>query len=451
MIDINNINKKIIKKYIESKIPFKHINLDCYFSEGILSKKVVFLTVMLYLQNKNLYDTAKQLNINPYLLRKFFLTADKLNIIDYRKIKHLSKRPYNEAVNLFLVSHMSENDSLNSLLSKYILKEDEIDKWINSGDGKKPLSEKRKKVLIKYKKVYDKLSTLEKAASRLSLTSKKLESLLIEGERHGLYKYTKNAVKHEKEISRLKEIKKVHEKCLTLQKTGDELGITRERVRQLLKKGEQLGLYAYLNPRERKEKRLRELTKKYNKNILLNVIKDTYGSNKICKKLDLKKHELKYLLNYYDVDCSEYYKLMSMKKYMREYSQIVENLGHHPSTTEMNRRKDWRSVWAGIDRYWGDMETFRRDYGIGKPKHKINLRTKIAFKNYLQKKELVAKKNKENILNFIEKNNLVSLKVIYENMEFALSTTSKYVLELIREGKVIKVGRGNKIKYRLKN
>lgn len=43
------------------------------------------------------------------------------------------------------------------------------------------------------------------------------------------------------------------------------------------------------------------------------------------------------------------------------------------------------------------------------------------------------------------------MKVIYKNMEFALSTTSKYVLELIREGKVVKVGSGNKIKYRLKN
>lgn len=257
------------------------------------------------------------------------------------------------------------------------------------------LSEKRKNILRNYKRVYDKLLNLEKTASRFSLTSRKLESLLIEGERHGLYKYTKNAVKHEKEISRLKEIKKVYEKCLTLQKTGDELGITRERVRQLLKKGEQIGLYTYLNTWKRKKKKLRELTKKYNKNILLNVIKDIYGCNKICKELDLKKHELKYLLNYYAIDYSEYCKLMSMKKYIREYSQIVENIGHHPSTTEMNKRKDWRSVWAGIDRYWGDMETFRRDYGIEKPKHKLNPRTKIAFKNYLQKKELVIKKIKK--------------------------------------------------------
>ena len=222
-------------------------------------------------------------------------------------------------------------------------------------------------------------------------------------------------------------------------------------VRQLLKKGEQIGLYTYLNTWKRKEKKLRELTKKYNKNILLNVIKDICGCNKICKELDLKKHELKYLLNYYDIDYSEYCKLMTMKKYIREYSQIVETIGHHPSTTEMNKRKDWRSVWAGIDRYWGDMETFRRDYGIEKPKHKLNPRTKIAFKSYLEKKVLVGKKNKENILNFIKKNDLVSLKAIYENMEFALSTTSKYVLELIREGKVVKVGSGNKIKYRLKN
>jgi hypothetical protein len=262
-------------------------------------------------------------------------------------------------------------------------------------DSMTHLSEKRKNILRNYKRVYDKLLNLEKTASRFSLTSKKLESLLIEGERHGLYKYTKNVVKHEKEISRLKEIKKMYDKYLTLQKTGDELGLTRERIRQLLKKGEKLGLYTYLNTWKRKEKKLKELTKKYNKNILLNVVKDIYGSNKICKKLDLKKHELKYLLNYYDIDCSEYYKLMSMKKYIREYSQIVDNLGHHPSTTEMNRRKEWRSVWSGIDRYWGDMETFRRDYGIEKPKHELNPRTKIAFKNYLQKKELDVKKIKK--------------------------------------------------------
>jgi len=323
---------------------------------------------------------------------------------------------------------------------------------VNSGDGKKPLSEKRKKVLIKYKKVYDELSTLEKAARRLSLTSKKLESLLIEGECYGIFRYTKNTIKHEKKISRLKEVKKIYDKYLTLQKTGYELGITRERVRQLLKEGEQLGLYTYLNPRKRKEKRLRELTKKFNKNILLNVIKDIYCSTKICKKLDLKKQELRYLLNYYEIDRYEYHKLMSMKKYIRKYSQIVENLGHHPSTTEMNnRKKDWRSVWAGIDRYWGNMETFRREYGIEKPKYKLNPNTMIAFQKSKERRVLIKIQKKEILLKFINKKGVVSSNDICENLGFALSTTSQYISELINEEKIIKVDAGKKSKYRLKN
>jgi hypothetical protein len=38
MIDINNINKNFIKKYIESKILlFKHVNIAYHFSEKIFS------------------------------------------------------------------------------------------------------------------------------------------------------------------------------------------------------------------------------------------------------------------------------------------------------------------------------------------------------------------------------------------------------------------------------
>jgi len=63
---------------------------------------------MLYIQNRNLYDTTKQINIIPYLLRKIFLSADKLNIIDCRKIKHLSKRPYNEMEIFFIFSYVQK-------------------------------------------------------------------------------------------------------------------------------------------------------------------------------------------------------------------------------------------------------------------------------------------------------------------------------------------------------
>jgi hypothetical protein len=85
-------------------------------------------------------------------------------------------------------------------------------------------------------------------------------------------------------------------------------------------------------------------------------------------------------VKHYNINYKAYYLEYSKEnlekkksKYLAKYSQIVDTLGYHPSTTEMNTNKEWRTVWIMIRHYWGSMANFRREQGIEKPNYRRSL------------------------------------------------------------------------------
>lgn len=166
-------------------------------------------------------------------------------------------------------------------------------------------------------------------------------------------------------IERLNYIKNIYDSCNTLQETAEKVGLTRERVRQLLRKGEMFGLFKYELHRNTKYE---EIINKYDRATLVEIIHSKKSFNRICETLNIKSNILSKLLKHYGIDYESHLNDSKKEKILGEYSEIVDALGHHPSTTEMSQRKKWRNLWMKIDRRWGNMNNFRKEYGILTPR-----------------------------------------------------------------------------------
>jgi hypothetical protein len=191
--------------------------------------------------------------------------------------------------------------------------------------------------------------------------------------------------------------------------------MTREGVRYLLKEGAKHGLFEY---EVSKEKKLEQLIES-----------------------DLDK-----LSSYYNINYKKYRKLARMEKCIEEYFRIVNILGHHPTTTEMHTRDDWRSTWYRIDRLWGSISNFREEFAIKKPKFRMHPHTKTAFNKVIQKRKLIKKQNKEKVLHFIKEKGPVSCKIIRDELGLG-KVIWVYINELMAEKLIVRVDRGVKTKY----
>jgi len=306
------------------------------------------------------------------------------------------------------------------------------------------------KLMVKYFKKYGSIARVALATGK-SFTSVK-RTLLCEFDCSDLtelrQKIVIKKVLSNKKISKLLKAKETYEKCGTLQKAADELNLTRERVRQLLNQGEEHKLYKYEIQREVNHKeRLIELKSKFTRAELIREIKRHSNKFDRCLQLEVSQPELDSLLEFFNIDYQEYSRLSKMGKCLEAYSFIVDSLGHHPTTTEMTQRKEWRNLWHRITRLWGRMENFRNEYGIEKPKHRLHPNTIKSYK----KMKLTRIKNREEkvnkILTFVKENSPVSSNIISIRLGIKRGSLFGLIKYLIDKEAIVRIGTGNKIKY----
>ena len=181
----------------------------------------------------------------------------------------------------------------------------------------------------------------------------------------------------EEQKRKLIEVNNLYLQHKTLQKTADSMGVTRERIRQLLETGERYGLFRYVTSRQQ---RLAELIQRISREDIIVGIVNLEKTFEICTKYKISLTEYFGLIKHYQIQTRDLYLEGKHKKYLLMYSRIVDILGHHPSTSELqhsNRR--WRYLNVAICKLWGSIDKFRREYGIDKPPHKFSLNTKAAW------------------------------------------------------------------------
>lgn len=400
-----------LKRYIENNTVYKIRKIDLRKPQHKLCIEIAEQISELYLKNRSISRVANVLNITSGSLRRFLLHVDKLKIISYKKLKAESKHGK-------LSCRIKEDKEKRRLIRKIVknLRQDySIQRVAKSFD-------------LSFGAVRDLLFE--------AYTCKKINDLRKK------LKVTRKL--SDKQINKLKKVKELYDKYLTLEKTAEQLHLTRERIRQLLIKGEKYGLFEYeLN----REKKFKELLAIYTRDSLIKEIKLLISPSKICLKFHIKQSEFSKLLEHFNIDYKDYRLAATMGSCLEKYSQIVDVLGHHPTTTEMNAKTEWRTIWGAIDRYWGNMDNFRKEYGIEKPKQKVHPNTLLAFQKSKEKRILIKKDKLEKLLSLIRQEGPIGAVLVRNKLGFKPAMTWIYIRELLEKNLICRVGTGCQVKY----
>jgi len=256
-------------------------------------------------------------------------------------------------------------------------------------------------------------------------------------------KVTKNLSKQK--IKRLIRIKKIYDQTGTLQKTATILQLTRERVRQLLKEGENYGLYHYETYRSRRKKYLRRV---FSRKILVKAINLLDTIDATISKLGITKEEFKKLRKFFKIDRKGYVIISKQGKCLKQYSNVVGILGHHPTTTELDSKREWKNLWSRINRFWGGIDVFRKEYGIEKQKHKMASKLQEKWKKSREHNDEL----RQYILGIIKSNYSVSVKelsIILGIKEERMH--HKFLRTMVEDGTLITIGKRRAIRYKMSN
>jgi len=234
----------------------------------------------------------------------------------------------------------------------------------------------------------------------------------------------------------------------TLEAVAKELNITRERVRQLLNRGQEYNLFKYVTTREL---RMTQLIKRVKKDQLVSEINKSPKIFDICSALDINISDYHKLVKYYKINAQEYFYDSRKRKYLTKYSRIVDYLGHHPSTTEMQRRREWRYIYTAIARIWGSTEHFRSEFGIEKPPFRFHPNTLKAWQRSLENRVRRKKAKKIKVLDLIKLHKMNDVKTISKALNLSEPSVGIYLSELVDEKQLTKVKIGTKNKYMLNN
>lgn len=236
------------------------------------------------------------------------------------------------------------------------------------------------------------------------------------------YNRQKIYIPSSEQVQRMLHIKKLYDEFGTLQKVADHLKVTRERVRQQLNKGQEYRLFQYKLTSERI---LNALIKHISRDELVKEIQNGVNRFDVCSKFNIDMNGYLKLLKFYQIDIQDYMIEARHKKYLIRYSNIVSELGHHPSTTEMQHtKKSWRYTGLAIAKIWGNIDRFRKEYGIEKPPHYFHPNTKLAWQKRIEAQKKIAEERVKNIKRIINAQGPISLK--------DMSSLSGYKVEIIR-------------------
>jgi Mn-dependent DtxR family transcriptional regulator len=257
----------------------------------------------------------------------------------------------------------------------------------------------------------------------------------------------------EEQKEKIFEAKKLYDELLNLSLVSKQLGITRERVRQILEKGNDYGIIEYKPPYL---KRFDEIAKRFNKKDLEDMFVELGSIKKLIpymkNELDIKltEEQCRHVFKIYNIDC-DYLSLQHRKKrcYL-EYNEMIQELGFHPTTTIMSKRPKWRALWSRTSKLWGCMDNFRKEFGIpipqkGSPTFKEDMLE--GRQERLKELRRIKSEKIQALLEYINTNSPVSRKQIEHALHLKKATVEIYMKELIDKNKVDWMWDGKRYQY----
>jgi len=163
-------------------------------------------------------------------------------------------------------------------------------------------------------------------------------------------------------IERLRKIQYLYEQLGSLEAVGAQVGLTRERVRQLLSKGKKIGLFDY-SPREYPYLSKEKIIEDY---------KNTQSINRVARLNKISTGYLDKLLTAYSIteqDLADYRLEGKRARCIEQFEGFTKSMGHNPTSTELQRTGNGRALYNRITRFWGSINNFRSELSIPKPSH----------------------------------------------------------------------------------
>ncbi|MFY9270434.1 MAG: hypothetical protein WAO55_11885 [Candidatus Manganitrophaceae bacterium] len=150
------------------------------------------------------------------------------------------------------------------------------------------------------------------------------------------------------------EVYRLYQEKKSLRAVGREVGLSCERVRQLMEKGAVIGLFEY-RPEKPPVLSREKILKDYQKFLSL---------SRVAKKSGISTNYLTKLIAQHQItkeDLSAAWREGRRTECIDQYLAIASKLGHHPTTSELHRSKSTRSLAFKIRRLWGSLEAFREE------------------------------------------------------------------------------------------
>lgn len=359
-----------------------------------------------------LNKTIQKKKENKELKKRFEKKALYLNLKQLKNIGLLSKRNYN-ALSAAGIKNLSS-----------ILKYDLENMKFIKNFGRKCLEE-----IKKIRSNPDEINNLYKDYFINGNTNQK-ESLLI----------------NKRQIERINKCKLFYEeykKYGTLAAVGNKYNLSRERVRQIIRAGEALGLYKLKNKKDYQIEKLNEIQTEE----LINNLKKLMSIKKLSEYYELPSEIIRDRFKKNNIDSKKIINESKKEEIKNKYLKMVNELGHHPTTTEFQNNQ--RALYSRICRHWGTINIFRSENGYpiinkGNPNFYVDALEKVIL---LRKKKKEEKLNE--IYNFISENSYADKNKIVFNLNIKSSTAYLYLKHLLDSKKIIKIKKGNKNLYRV--
>lgn len=231
----------------------------------------------------------------------------------------------------------------------------------------------------------------------------------------------------------------LYQRLGTLGRVARETHLSRERVRQILVKGTGLGLfvyearqYAYISEED-----------------LLSDLRSARSLGEVARRRGVSVLYLKRLLASYGISQEEVIALRTQRakeKAIREYNAIREQIGRHPTATELQATSSWRALYSRIQHHWGSIGAFRNELRIPPPKRSVEaLRPWIEHRKRLGM--IRRMQDLEDLRDLLVQVAPLSLREIADTTGIKLRRTYNLIGILMATGEVTREGAGSSVKY----
>lgn len=230
----------------------------------------------------------------------------------------------------------------------------------------------------------------------------------------------------------------------TLEYVGEKTGLTRERVRQILVKGTKNKLFNYLGRHYiyiSKEK-------------LTNDIIKYRSLGKVASKNKVTMSYLKRMLLSYKITRNKMDELISIGRkedIKKEYLKIKDELGHDPTSTELQSNPKWRALEVRMRRSWQSINDFRAELDIPIPHRSFAETVRPWLENRMKIALIKRMQDLDEIREILSESGPLQTSEIAARLKVNYGRAFKLTQLLIATGEVIKEGVGSSTHYRITN